>query len=220
MMLMEEIGGGHKMPALAVRDSMAAIDPSLADIPVVDLSKESGAHVDGAELKEYWNWLLEHPEVTRFGNLLMNALPEASRLLFKLKYMDYYERGVSFLHERKPGLVFSSYYLSSIIAAEARERFGLGYKLITQGTDPFDANVIWLDKRIDWLILCSYEARRVAIRRGFPAEKIKVFPFPINNKFFDLRRGREEIKRELELPEGKLTLLATAGGMARGILTE
>ncbi len=234
IMLMEEIGGGHKSPTGAIRDSMAAIDPSFAGTPVIDLSKASGSDRDNRELKDSWNRMLERPWLSRFGNILMNALPAAARWASKKIYAEYYARGAAHIRDLRPGLVFSCYHMASTIAADARERYGLDYRIISMGTDPFDVLGMWLDDRVDTLLVSSEEARAIAIRRRFPAERIKVLPYPVNNKFFELRRSRDEVRRELGLapsppipsgpspaaPPGRLTLLATAGGMGRGVMTD
>ena len=51
---MVEAGGGHEMPALAIKESIETLFPGQYQIDVIDFAREVGANWDNKIIKGFW----------------------------------------------------------------------------------------------------------------------------------------------------------------------
>ncbi|RMG79271.1 MAG: hypothetical protein D6707_08435 [Bacteroidetes bacterium] len=209
---MMEAGAGHKMPALAVKTSIEALYPGKYQVDVIDFAKECGALKDDKALKKTWDFALAHPFWAKFGYLAAEWIYPLSHLYLPLAHSEWIKKGREYIADYKPDLVFSTHFFSISVSARAREKLNMPFKTIGYITDPFDAYSFWNEKRADYIIVSSQKAALKSRRHGIPAEKLKIFPFPINPKFMNIRRSKEEIINEYGIDTSMPTVLTTAGG--------
>lgn len=220
---MIEAGGGHRMPALAVKNAVEKLYPNQYQIDVIDFAKEAGAKWDDKAIKNFWDWALARPELTTNLNKVLDSLNYLSRsnTVMRLFYQQFVRKGTKYIVEYKPDIVFSTHFFCSTVALFARERYDFDYKIFSFMTDPVRGHNLWVNPRIDSLIVATKEAREFIIKLGQPKKLVKVKSFPLNKKFFTpITKSREEILSEIGLDPSRKTLLATSGGQGIGDTSE
>ncbi len=212
LMPMMEAGAGHKMPALAVKESIEALYPGKYQIDVIDFAKECGALGNDRTLKGIWDWALAHPFWAKAGYIASEVVYPLSMLILPWLNRDWVAKGRQYIEKYQPDIIFSTHFFSISVAARARQALKAKFKVIGFVTDPFDGYSFWCERRADILIGASDTARRRLLRHGMKRERLKVFPFPIKKAFFHLPRHRDEIKKQYALDPDMPTILTTAGG--------
>jgi len=216
---MVEAGGGHKMPALAIKESIETLFPGQYQVDVIDFAREVGANWDDKIIKGFWDWALARPELTTNLNVLLDSFNHLTRsnTVMRLFFQQFVRKGIRYIRMYKPDIVFSTHFFCSSVALFARERYDLQYKIFSYMTDPIRGHNLWVNPKIDAVIVSTEEAREYLIKQGEPRDKVIVMPFPLNKKFFEkVTKTREEILGELGLDPERKTLLATSGGQGIG----
>lgn len=216
---MIEAGGGHRMPAIAVKEAIEELFPGQYKIDVIDFAKESGAKWDDKVLKGFWDWALARPELTTNLTYLLDSFNHITRsnTVIKLLFQQFERKGIQYIQQYKPDIVFSTHFFCSSVAVFARERYNLSYKVFSYMTDPVRGHNLWVDNKVDAVIASTKEAREYLIKQGELKSRIKVMPFPLNKKFFkESSKTRQDILNELGLDPSLKTLLATSGGQGIG----
>lgn len=220
---MIEAGGGHRMPALAVKNAIEQLFPGQYQVDVIDFAKESGANWDDKLIKNFWDWALARPELTTNLNKILDSLNYLTRsnTVMRLLYQQFVRKGTQYIVKYKPDIVFSTHFFCSTVSLFARERYKFDYKIFSYMTDPVRGHNLWVNPRIESVIVATKEAREYLVKQGEPKNLVKVMSFPLNKKFFmEMTKTREEILTELGLDVSKKTLLATSGGQGIGDTSE
>ena len=212
LMPMMEAGAGHKMPALAVKASIEALYPDQYQVDVIDFAKVCGAEKDDRRLKKTWDFALAHPFWAKFGYLAAEWIYPLSQYYLPLAHGEWIRKGREYIDNYQPDLIFSTHFFSISVSARARDSLNLPIPVIGFITDPFDAYSFWIEKRADNLLVASQTSALKVRRHGFPADKIRIFHFPINRKFFENIRDIEKIKQEYGIDNKLPTIITTAGG--------
>ncbi|HUW42342.1 MAG TPA: glycosyltransferase [Rectinemataceae bacterium] len=215
LMLMLEVGFGHKAPANAVKEAIEARYPGRFRVDVVDFAKEVGALADDKLLKNGWDLALAFPLSARIGYLWME-LNRRNLSYVDALYKDFIEKGVAYIEDRKPDLIFATHALCLYIAGKAKLKFGLATPIVAYVVDPFDGYSLWADENADKILVATEQSRKRLVDHGIDDAKIVKTGFPINNRFFDVRKSTEDITKELALVPGWPTLLVSAGGQGIG----
>jgi len=220
---MIEAGGGHKMPALAIKEAIEELYPGQFQVDVIDFAKECGASWDDKVIKGIWDFALARPELTTSANKLIDSLSRLtwSNTVMKLFLQQFINKGTKYILRYKPDIVFSTHFFCSSVAFFARERYNLRYKIFSYMTDPIRGHNLWVNPDIEAVLVATEEAKEYLLNQGMPADKIIIKPFPLNRKFFQkIEKSREEILSELSLDPSRKTLLATSGGQGIGDTAE
>ncbi len=213
LMVMAEIGGGHKIPAMAVKDAIEYLYPDKYQIDVVDFAHEVGAHRSDKRLKKSWDFLLAHPWFARFiFKVFMTGPGKLARLYRPLFIRQLFKKAVPYIKEYNPDIIFSTHFFAGQAAAEAKTKLGLPIKSVNFITDPFTGYIWWVSKYADYMMVASEESKKVVLDLGIPEEKIVMKPFPVRRKFFELHKTKEELIKENNLDPNKKIILTTAGG--------
>ncbi len=207
-----EAGAGHKMPALAVKDAMEKLYPGRFQIDVIDFFKEAGALNNDKSIKGIWDFALAHPFAARFGYSLVELFHVYPGRFINLFLTEMKKKSRAYIHKYQPDIIFSTHYFCIPLSRMARDNLKLPIKVIGFVTDPFDGFYFWADKKADFIIVSSAKAKEMLIKKKVPAEKIKVFSFPVNQKFFDIKRSKEDLIKEYSINTAFKTILTTAGG--------
>ncbi|NLM74647.1 MAG: hypothetical protein GX187_00955 [Clostridiaceae bacterium] len=220
---MIEAGGGHKMPALAIKEAIEELYPDQFQVDVIDFARECGANWDDKIIKGIWDFALARPDFTTSANRLIDSLNRLTRsnTVMKLFLQQFIHKGTRYILRYKPDIVFSTHFFCSSVALFARERYNLNYKIFSYMTDPIRGHNLWVNPRIEAVIVATKEAKEYLINQGMPKNRIKIKSFPLNKKFFQkVEKTREEILSELSLDISRKTLLATSGGQGIGETVE
>ena len=216
---MIEVGGGHRMIALAVKEAIERLYPGQFTVDVIDFAKEAGALREDKVLKDIWDFALAHPKLTNNINALIETFNHITRsnLVTKVLFQSFVRKGARYILNYKPDIVFSTHFFCTSVALFARVKYHFQYKVISFMADPITGHNLWVNPLVDTIIAATKEARRYLIRMGEPKSKIKVMSFPLNLKFFEkIDKTRKEILLELGLDPSRKTVLASAGGQGIG----
>jgi len=207
-----EAGAGHKMPALAIRDAIESLYPGRFNMDVVDFFKESGALTDDFLMKRVWDFALAHPIAARMVYALIEFFHFSPRFYIKILLVEAWKKGICYIKEYNPDMIISTQFYCLPASSMSRDFLKLPIKVIGYVTDPFCGYSLWADRGADYILVSSEKARQMIIRRKVSPERVKIFPFPVNQKFFSRARTGEQIIRRYSLNPDYKTVLATAGG--------
>lgn len=213
---MLEAGAGHKMPALAVKEALDRLYPGEVQVDVVDFVREVGALKTDHFLKHSWDIALAHPLLARMGYRFADSFWPFSVYYYRYGFPDFVTKAMKYLELYKPDLIFSTNYVTSIIASQARKKLNLSVPVISFVTDPFDAFGWWVDPALDRIFVASEKAKQQLLRRHIPEDKITQVAFPIQAKFSDPKPNLEVLRHSLGLEAGVPTLLSSEGGQGIG----
>ena len=215
---MIEAGGGHKMPAKAVSESIEELFPGKYEIRIMDFMKELGCTAQDAKHKALWQYLLSHPKLTKGIQTFDFITGPLNIQIYKMYFAPFYKKALKYLREERPDLVFSSHYFNTMALSYARKRNEVNPILVNYLTEIFDFDSYWNLRDVDYYLVTSKQAQKKLLRKNFPKDKLFVFPYPIRNSFFRLKRTEETIRRSLGIDESKKTLLVALGGEGIGSL--
>ncbi len=216
---MIEAGGGHKMPALAVFESLNRLYPGKYEMTVLDFMKDLGC-VDLDQVhKSTWKYLLTHPSLTKSIQTFDFIVGPVNMQIYKLGITAFYPYVLRYLRKEKPDLIFSTHYFNTMAVSHVRKAHGLDTVLVNFLSEIFDFDSYWYLKNVDHYIVTSEEAAHKLLRRRFPKGKLQIFPYPVRPSFFRIRHDRDEILGELGLPPSRRTLLVTLGSEGIGAIS-
>lgn len=118
------------------------------------------------------------------------------------------------LAEIKPDLILSVHpnFNGSILNILEKQQIKIPF--ITLIADLVNIYPLWADKRADYIISPTIEARDKCISYGIPNEKIKVLGFPVRSRFY---RKSQNLKRNFnKKEEAPLNCLIMSGGEGVG----
>lgn len=209
---MIEAGGGHRSPAIAVKEAVESLYGGRFDILVVDFMKQLGCVELDQKHKETWKFFLAHPFLCKSSHLLADLTGPLFRAGLKQYYLlPFYSYVLQFLVHYRPTVIFSTHPFNTYAVDYVRRKFDLKVTLITYLTELFDVSSLWIEKGVDYFIVSSEEAKKKLILRGFPPEKLRLFGYPVRQSFFNVTRSRERIAGELGIDLAKKTMLMSFG---------
>jgi UDP-N-acetylglucosamine:LPS N-acetylglucosamine transferase len=183
---MIEVGSGHRMIALAVKEAIGKLYPGEYAVDVIDFAREAGARREDKAMKDIWDFALAHPKLTNNINMLMEAFNGLTRsnLVTKVFFTEFVKKGTRYILDYKPDIVFSTHFFCTSVALFAREKYHFQYKVISFMADPISGHNLWINPKVDTIVAATREARNYLVSMGEPRHKIKVMSFPLNLKFF------------------------------------
>jgi UDP-N-acetylglucosamine:LPS N-acetylglucosamine transferase len=213
---MIEAGGGHKMPALAIYESLNRLFPRKYDLRVLDFMKDLGC-VDLDKLhKAAWKYMLKNPNLIKGIQTFDFITGPVNIQLYKLAGSSFYPYVLRFLKNERPDLIFSTHFFNTMAVSYVRRHYRLNPLLVNFLSEIFDFDSYWYLRNVDHYIVTSERAQRKLLRRRFPRSKLHLFPYPVRESFFAIERSREEILEELGLEPGRKTRLVTMGSEGIG----
>ncbi len=213
---MIEAGGGHKSPALAVREAIHELSGDRYQLLMADFMKDTGCEALDEQHKESWNYLLDHPILCKTGHRLADFAGPVFRTGIKLYLMPFYECVRSFLLEEQPELVFSTHYFNTMAIDLVRRWYNIPVTLVNYHTELFDTSSLWVIKGVDYYLVPSEEAKTKLVMRGIPRSKLYTFHYPVQQVFYRIDVPRQSIAREVGADPDKKTVLMSFGGQGYG----
>lgn len=175
-------GHGHQSITDSVNKQIAQLDPE-ARVEVVesfDLGGKPGKYIGKlyGPVTHYAKpvWASSYQTAHRLPGLANNM---ARRIINK-------QRLLQVINETKPELIVTVHpaFVGSVITFLKKER--LDIPVVTLVADLISINRLWADKRALYTICPSEEARQRVISYGVPAERAKMFGFPVREKFYEI----------------------------------
>lgn len=215
---MIEVGGGHKAPALAIKAGLERLYPGKLDIEVLDFMKAVGNTKLDLRHKASWNWMLNHPRAAYLGQTALDrAVPiQVTRWVQRQMLAPHVERAGRYVSERGYDLLVCTHFMPLQSLAIAKKKLGLKVTLVGVNTDPFDGHALWAEPGADELIVSSQQSKDFLVGKGVPAEKIRIFGYPLGLTFTDVAEDQDAMRHKLGLEMSRLTVLQSAGSEGLG----
>lgn len=216
LLAMIEAGGGHKSPAVAVKEAIEQVSGDEYEILLTDFMKYTGCIDLDTRHKKSWDYFLAHPLLCKSSHILADLSGPFFRIGLKYYLSPFFEPVHKFLMQYKPDLIFSTHPFNTIAIDYVRKRYGIEVILINYLTEIFDATSHWIIKGVDYYIVSSERAKNKLILRGIPKGKLYVFDYPLKREFFDVPSSKRELLRGFGIEPSKKTLLISFGSQGRG----
>lgn len=171
-------GHGHKSIAMALSESLEAVNPELIveEINGFSLGGPFGTSIEKLYVPLVTNapllWKAFFILADRFSNLLNIYTARRIEASFLKKFSEFNPDLIVSVH---PGFVGSIHKIL--------EKNKLDTPVIVIISDLISIADIWLDKRCSYILCPTAEAESVVLRKGIPAESVKVFGFPLRQRF-------------------------------------
>lgn len=218
LIAMIEAGGGHRAPALALQAALEQVRPGRFEVDVFDIMRHVGEVALDRRHKQSWKWMLAHPRVTFvLQNAIDRVIPVAWTQAVQARTLAGFRRRLSSLvREQGYDLVVAVHFMPLQAAALARRRGELDARVVGVDTDPFDGHALWAVRDADEIVVASEQAKALLSAKGVPAERVKIFGYPLNLAFVDTVPDVDTARRHLGLDAARLTVLHTPGGEGIG----
>jgi 1,2-diacylglycerol 3-beta-galactosyltransferase len=121
------------------------------------------------------------------------------------------------LAKHDPDVVLSVHPLLNHVSHQAIAKSGRPRALMTVITDLLDFHRGWTFSQADLVVAPTEGARKVAIRRRVPPDRVKLLGLPVDLRFRPPARGEKEaLRRRFGLDERRFTVLVMGGAAGAG----
>jgi 1,2-diacylglycerol 3-beta-galactosyltransferase len=219
LILFSDTGGGHRAAARALTDALKLLDPScivtVAD-PLIGqgptVVKRLAALYSPMIRRSRAAWgAVYHTSNTRPAFAAIRAVfgPGVRHQVLEL------------LMKHDPDVILSVHPLLNHISHQAIRKSGRPRALMTVITDLVDFHRGWTFSQADLVIAPTELARKVALRRRVPADRIKLLGLPVDLRFRPPAPGEKQaLRRRFGLDERRFTVLVMGGASGVGHLTQ
>ena len=217
LILFSDTGGGHRAAARALTDALRLLDPTCV-VTVADPLIGQGPIVVRRLASLYspvirrsraaWG-AVYHSSNTRPTFAAIRAVfgPAVRRVMSQL------------LREHDPDVVLSVHPLFNHVAHQAIRKSGRPRALMTVITDLVDFHRGWTFSQADLVIAPTEGARKVALRRRVPPDRVKLLGLPVDLRFRPPAPGEKQaLRRRFGLDEHRFTVLVMGGAAGVGHL--
>lgn len=211
LMLMMEVGGGHKIPAISIKQAIEKKYPS-AEITIMDIAHDLGVKSFDKGVKKWWQLMLKRP-------LLLKGLYKLTKNKFRLVHLldslisrRVQSKFIEFIKKSKPDFIFSTHCTGANIISrlKKKKKFGIPDALLL--TDAFDAHPIWTHGFADYYIFYDKGIINDLRKRGIKPKQLVVRNFPLREQFCNKKVNKKNVRKKLDLPDDRLVIIMTAGG--------
>ncbi len=213
LLLYAKVGNGHLKAAESIKAALEDIDENI-EIEYEDGLEYSSALTNKLIIKGYASLARSMPKLygtiyTRSDKQDLNTVGELNKMVNKALTI----RLKKMLRLRKPDIIISTHPFVSHMCAYLKRKGKTNAKIISVLTD-YGIHNMWLEenKYIDKFMVATSEMKCDSVREyGVHESKIVVTGIPVSPKFSQTY-NKQAILEELNLVEGKTTLLFFAGG--------
>lgn len=213
LIAMIEAGGGHKAPAMAVRDALRERYGDALEIDVLDFMLEVGDASLDRRHKASWRWMLEHPRITRsLQRWLDERIPVAlSRAVQGAALHGHSKRAAAFVRGRRYDAALCTHFMPLQALAMANASGRITLPLFGFGSDPFDGHALWAEPRVDTLFVASERAAAKFAANGVPRSRLDVTGYPLRRMFREAPPDRPDARAAFGLDRERFTVVQSAG---------
>ena len=217
LILFSDTGGGHRAAARALTDALKLLDPTCI-VTVADPLMGQGPAVV-RRLASLYSPLIRRSR-TAWGAVYHTSNTKAAFAAIRAVF----GRGVrnaivDLLDRHDPDVVLSVHPMLNHVSHQAIRRSGRPRALMTVITDLVDFHRGWTFSQADLVIAPTELARKVALRRRVPADRVKLLGLPVDLRFRPPAPGEKRaLRRRFGLDEKRFTVLVMGGGAGVGPL--
>ncbi len=217
LILFSDTGGGHRAAARALTDALKLLDPS-CEVTVADPLIGQGPAIV-RRLASLYSPMIRRSR-TAWGALYHTSNTRPTFAGIRAVFGPGVRRVVAQLLKRHdPDVVLSVHPLLNHIAHQAIRRSGRPRALMTVITDLVDFHRGWTFSQADLVIAPTEGARKVALRRRVPADRVKLLGLPVDLRFRPPAPGEKQaLRRRFGLDEQRFTIMIMGGAAGVGHL--
>ncbi|MEO8743987.1 MAG: glycosyltransferase [Candidatus Dormiibacterota bacterium] len=219
LILFSDTGGGHRAAARALTDALKLLDPSCI-VTVADPLIGQGPTVV-KRLASLYSPLIRRSR-TAWGAVYHTSNTKPAFAAIRAVFGPGVRHVVvELLEMHDPDVVLSVHPMLNHISHQAIRRGGRARALMTVITDLVDFHRGWTFSRADLVIAPTELARKVALQRRVPADRIKLLGLPVDLRFRPPAPGEKAaLRRRFGLDEHRFTVLVMGGGAGIGHLAD
>ena len=203
-------GCGHKSIAEALMEQFK-------EIPNVNAKVIEGFDTNGIVLNTFSK---SYGFLTRRARVIWKAVWNISlrkpEILTKLTETTMEKRFLKIIDEEKPDLILSIHPNFNAPVLNILYKNGYNIPFITLIADLISITPLWVDKRADYIISPTREAKERCIKFGADELKVKIDKFPVRSRFYNNNERKNLIINDD--PKNALNFLLMSGGEGVGNL--
>ncbi len=203
---------GHRAATVAIERSLKLLDPATE---VMSINGFGYAYptfekvVNRAYMgiirrtPKVWDYLYDNPQIVRRTEGLKNYLHKTS-----------HKKLAKLFEQFRPDTVVCTQAFPCGMVADYKRAHGLNINLIGVLTD-YAPHSFWLNEGVDYYVVPSEDSKERFLKKGIPAERIKVYGIPTHANF-SIHKDRNIIARKLGFDAQIPVLLIMGGGQGLG----
>ncbi len=217
LILFSDTGGGHRAAARALTDALGLLDPT-CEVTVADPLIGQGPAVV-RRLASLYSPMIRRSRAA-WGALYHTSNTQATFAAIRAVFGPGVRRVVvHLLRQHDPDVVLSVHPLLNHVAHQAIRKSGRPRALMTVITDLVDFHRGWTFSQADLVIAPTERARRTALRRRVPPDRVKLLGLPVDLRFRPPAPGEKQaLRRRFGLEEQRFTVLVIGGAAGVGHL--
>jgi 1,2-diacylglycerol 3-beta-galactosyltransferase len=217
LILFSDTGGGHRAAARALTDALKLLDPNCVVTVADPLIGQGPAIV--RRLASLYSPVIRRSRAA-WGAVYHSSNTQPTFAAIRAVFGPGVRRVVlHLLKQHDPDVVLSVHPLLNHIAHQAIRRSGRPRALMTVITDLVDFHRGWTFSQADLVVAPTEGARRVALRRRVPADRVKLLGLPVDLRFRPPAPGEKQaLRRRFGLDEHRFTVLVIGGAAGVGHL--
>lgn len=217
LILFSDTGGGHRAAARALTDALKLLDPTCI-VTVADPLIGQGPAIT-RRLAALYGPVIQRSRAA-WGAVYHTSNTRATFAAIRAVFGPGVRKVVQqLLKQHDPDVVLSVHPLLNHIAYQAIRRGGRPRALMTVITDLVDFHRGWTFSQADLVIAPTERARKVALRRRVPADRVKLLGLPVDLRFRPpAPREKQALRRRFGLDEQRFTVLVMGGAAGVGHL--
>jgi len=215
LILFSDTGGGHRAAARALTDALKLFDPTCVVTVADPLMAQGPATV--RRLASLYSPMIQRSRVA-WGAVYHSSNTKPTFAAIRAVF----GRGVrkvtvELIKKHDPDVLLSVHPLLNHMTYQAIQKSGRPRALMTVITDLVDFHRGWTFSQADLVIAPTEQARRVAIRRRVPPDRIKLLGLPVDLRFRPPAPGEKQaMRRRFGLDESRFTILIMGGAAGAG----
>jgi 1,2-diacylglycerol 3-beta-galactosyltransferase len=219
LILWSDTGGGHRAAARALTDALKLLDPTCI-VTVADPLIGQGPAVV-RRLASLYSPMIRRSRAA-WGALYHTSNTRPAFAAIRAVFGHGVRKSVvELLQKHDPDVVLSVHPLLNHISHQAIRKSGRPRALMTVITDLVDFHRGWTFSQADLVIAPTELARKVALRRRVPADRIKLLGLPVDLRFRPPAPGEKQaLRRRFGLDERRFTVLVMGGAAGVGHLIQ
>jgi 1,2-diacylglycerol 3-beta-galactosyltransferase len=217
LILFSDTGGGHRAAARALTDALKQLDPT-CDVTVADPLMSQGPTVV-RRLASLYSPMIQRSRAA-WGAVYHSSNTKPTFAAIRAIFGPGVRKVIlDLVAKHDPDVVLSVHPLLNHIAHQAILKGGRPRALMTVITDLVDFHRGWTFSRADLVVAPTELARKVALRRRVPADRIKLLGLPVDLRFRPPAPGEKHaLRRRYGLDEARFTVLVMGGAAGVGNL--
>lgn len=219
LILFSDTGGGHRAAARALTDALKLLDPSCI-VTVADPLIGQGPTVV-RRLASLYSPVIRRSRAA-WGAVYHTSNTRPAFAAIRAVFGPGVRSSVvDLLKTHDPDVVLSVHPLLNHISHQAIRKSGRPRALMTVITDLVDFHRGWTFSQADLVIAPTELARKVALRRRVPSDRVKLLGLPVDLRFRPPAPGEKQaLRRRFGLDEGRFTVLVMGGAAGIGHLPQ